>query len=125
MQPNAQGWCDSYYGTWNIKNKPKLGVHYLMIDEHVKKIIDNQKEVFHKELSDLMKSFTKTLKSTVEKNAEEIENLHRIMGDMTNFMYNIIDLNKLIEPKIDKSNKVNKKRVKPKIEEEDNNDGYL
>ena len=125
MQPNAQGWCDSYYGPGNIKNKPKLGVHYLMIDEHVKKIIDNQKEVFHKELSDLMKSFTKTLKSTVEKNAEEIENLHRIMGDMTKFMYNIIDLNKLIEPKIDKSNKVNKKRVKPKIEEEDNNDGYL
>ena len=39
-KPDAQGRCHSYYGTWNINDKPRLGVVYFMLDEHVKKMID-------------------------------------------------------------------------------------
>ena len=125
-KPDAQGRCHSYYGTWNINDKPRLGVVYFMLDEHVKKMIDKEKDKFEKQILIIIDKFNLSFKQTIKKQAEEIKIVRSLICDLTKLLYKTIDLNKLIEPPVEK---VAKKKPKPKIEDEYNEDdldnGYL
>jgi len=103
MQPNEDGYCHSYYGTWNINDKPPtVGVVYFMLDEHVKSIIDKEKERFTREMSLVMKEFIDSLKDFNKKQEKEIKVLHYLITDLTKYMYKIVDVNELKEPVIEK-----------------------
>jgi hypothetical protein len=125
MQPNAQGQCFSYYGTWNVKDKPKRGVHYFMIDEYVKNTVEKEKENFNKEIIKTFDSFNKSIKKLLEKSTEQVKSVHESIGDMTKFMYKVIDLNGLKEPEVEKKPKKKKVKKKPKEKEVEVDDGYL
>ncbi len=127
LQLNAEGTCFTYYGTYNVNDRPRLGVEYFMLDEHVKKTIDKQKEKFSKEMSKMMLDFNKAIKKLMEKQEEEIKKIHSSIGEMTRFMCRIVEVNELKQPEIEKKKVVKKKKVKAvKEEEEDEGDmGYL
>ncbi len=120
MQPNAQGWCESYYGKRDINVKPKIGVIDFMLDEHVLRTVEKEKDRFTKEVSSTIASFNKLLKEQMKKNEAEMKKVHSSVGDLTRFMYKIVDINKLKEPELEK--KAKKKPEKIEILEEDDSD---
>jgi hypothetical protein len=131
MQPNEQGIVYSYYGIWNTKNKPRLGVIYFMLDEHVKKTVEKEKEKFKEEMAKMISDFNKSVKTFFKKQEEEIKAINCSISEFKKFMFKTIELNQLEVPKVEKKNE--KKKAKPKIDEneEDNIDddvmdnGYL
>lgn len=112
MQPNAEGICESYYGTWNVNNKPNLGVHVYMLDEHIKKTINNEKENFKAEISKSFCEFNKNMKSLLKKNSTEIKTINSSLNDLAKFMNQLIDINKLEMPEIEI--KKSKRKSNPK-----------
>lgn len=100
MQKDAQGQCFSYYGTWNNKTKPRIGVIYLMLDEHIKKMVKQEKVIFKKELNSIVSAFDKTIKSVLKKQAADIKAMNKSIKDLIKFTDRIIDLNELKKPKL-------------------------
>lgn len=120
MQPNAQGMCFSYYGMYDNNVKPRLEVHYFMINEHVKKMIDKEKENFKIVVFDVITTFQKTMKEMVKKQAEDMNKMNESIMELVKFTDNLIKLNELKSPPKAKP----KKSVftKPKDEDDDEDD---
>ncbi len=130
MKPNTHGWCVSYYGIWNIKDKPKVGVIYLMIDEHVKKIIEKEKERLEQEMTKTMEKFNKGLKETIKKQASEIKLFREFIANLSKLVSKIADFDGIKRSETEKKGKSRTKysfRKKNEETEDDNNfkDGYL
>ena len=101
-----------------------------MLDEHVKKIVDKEKERFEQEMLLVMDKFAKSFKEISKKNSVEIKAVQFCVNELTKYMYKIVDVNKLKEPEITKKGK---KKPKPKLKvvdddidnEDDLAEGYL
>jgi hypothetical protein len=121
FDPDVNGDCFSYYSTWNVKNKPKYGVHYLMVDEYLKRTVEKEKESFNKEISKRIADFTRFIRQIMEKNSADIETLKDSFSETISFIYKIIDENKLKKIKFEPEKKrvKKKKKVKEEFEEEE------
>jgi hypothetical protein len=104
MEPDSNGWCNSYYGTWNINNKPKYGVHFYMLDEYIKKTINNEKDNFNKRIAKTLEDFNKITKARLRQNLKDMKE--------SNFN-NLLDRVKAIESRLDNLQKnIEVKKVK-------------
>lgn len=130
MQPNAQGMCFTYYGSWDKKTKPKLGVIYFMLDEHVKSIVEKEKKKLHEDMNKLTSDFRKSMECTFKKQSKDIATLTESLKTIEKFLETVIELNLLKKPKITQKKKVKsvpKKEIDVEIEddEEEISEGYL
>lgn len=122
MQPNAQGWCDSYYGGWSVNVKPRRGVHTHMLDEHIRNTIGKEKEEFKTEMLKSFKTFMGSVKCIMKKDGDEIKQIKLLIGDLSKFMFKLIDMNQLKCPPVEKKKKP---ATKPKVTKKIEHDGYL
>lgn len=123
MQPNAHGWVHGYYGTYHIKDKkPKYGVHLYMLNEHVTRHIDAEKEKFVAEIRKMLDTFAKTQKERLDKISNEIKATNQFISEVKRYVASVIETNELKQPE-EKEKPKKAKKAKPKKEEEDM--GYL
>jgi hypothetical protein len=62
----------SYYGSWNAGDKPLTGVHIFMLNEHVKRVIEEEKDAFRKEIGNVIANFNESVKHLLEKVKNEV-----------------------------------------------------
>ena len=129
LQPNKDGVVYSYYGIWDVKKKPKTGVHVYMLDEHIKRKVEIERENFNREIAKTIDNFKKEVAKILKKNSEEIKSIHLSINELTQFIGKVMEANELKQPEIEKKVKPkyvkNKKGEHSKKKREPEDDGYL
>lgn len=121
MQSNAQGQCFSYYGMWNKETKPKLGVTYYMLDEHITRMVEREKEKFAKEMHAIEKNLESSIRDIFKKQSSELKKINSSVGcliKMVDGEFNVAP------PKKSKGNvkPIKEKLVEIKKDEDDEDD---
>lgn len=93
-----------------------------MIDEHIKKTIEKEKDTFSIELVRIMTTHDKAFKKTMAETLETIKEVKETVGGLKKYIDELIKLNKLTQP--DPIKKI-KKKAQPTQEEDESDDGYL
>lgn len=74
-QISRDDYC-SYYGRWNANDKPVEGVHILMLNEHVARVIEEERKKFSREIANTITNFNEAagkLLKKLEKISEEVD----------------------------------------------------
>lgn len=90
----------SYYGSWKIGEKVKTGVHYLMLDEHIKKTVNAEKDKLAVEIQTILKTYS-----------DKIASIDKRVSEYFQFLGHLIELNSLKMP-IKGKGKAKKKEAK-------------
>lgn len=99
MQPNAQGFVSTYYGTWHVNDqKPKQGVAYFMLDERIAQSIDKEKEKLFKEVRHMLKTIRDENKMNAQQMQENFTDLRDMVVEMRKFVVDMVSLNELKTP---------------------------
>lgn len=109
MNPDANGDYVGYYGSYNIKDKPKHGVHLMILDDYILNSVTKEKDRFKCEMKEHLISFQKSAKEISEKANSDIKLLRQLINDNHKFMMKLIKLNDLKKPVVE-----TKKNDKPK-----------
>ena len=67
----------SYWSAWNVKDRPATGVHILMLNEHVKRVIEEEKDAFRKEISNVITNFNESVKKLLEKVKKDLKEVKK------------------------------------------------
>lgn len=62
----SDGWCYDYYGAYDPTIKPKRNLQYFMLDEYIKSSVDKEKDMFRKEITQIISEFKKLLLSLLK-----------------------------------------------------------
>lgn len=70
-----------YYGRNDVK-KPKIGVAYMMLDEHLKSIIDKNVNNFDKKIKELFKQHKKDSELQIKRIKKHIVEIKKDLGEL-------------------------------------------
>jgi len=67
----------TYYGRHNLEKEPEHGVHLMMLDEHINKLVNKHIKRFTEKVSQLIKDFEENALSGLEGATEKAERCHK------------------------------------------------
>jgi adenylosuccinate synthase len=86
----------SYYGGYYAEKKPTHGVHYLILDEYIRRSVDKERENFNKEIQKILTSFAVLQKQHLKQHTDELKKLSSFVYDINKLLKLIIKANNLI-----------------------------
>ena len=120
----------------NENIKPRQGVHLMIVDEHIKRMVEREKIIFRKELESVLSAFKKSVAKELKQLKRSLRSTSLNLSDVREF--SLLSLNYLDRKinDIDKNNSlegggaklkkpvlvVRKESTKNNIEDEDEND---
>lgn len=69
----SEGNYCSYWGSWSVDDKAVTGVHILILNEHVARVIEVEKDKFKKEIGNIITNFNEATSKLLKKVHIEID----------------------------------------------------
>lgn len=91
---------ENYYGAFDENNKPKQGLAYFMLQEHIEQLMEKEKKKVIREMYQAIESFKNIMEIQLKNKLKEVDRLSESLVSLRLYVNNLVKENTLKDPRL-------------------------